>query len=95
MPFGPQRTGKHSIYVYQNCFKKKFKHKSGIYFFRFFSTYVRSRSTGAIFAFGLNNYFQLGVKEKDQTIFTPKLTSFENVKAITGKFLFVVNMFLD
>lgn len=33
----------------------------------------------------MNNYSQLGVnKKKSETVFTPHLTSFQNVKSITG-----------
>lgn len=40
---------------------------------------------GAIFGFGLNNYNQLGLTKKNSdTVFTPQLTTFENVKMITG-----------
>lgn len=40
---------------------------------------------GAIFGFGLNNYNQLGLtKTNSETVFAPQLTTFENVKMITG-----------
>lgn len=40
---------------------------------------------GAIFGFGLNNYNQLGLMKKNSdTVFTPQLTTFENVKMLTG-----------
>lgn len=41
---------------------------------------------GAVFGFGLNNYNQLGLvaKKNTETVFTPQLTTFENVKMITG-----------
>lgn len=41
--------------------------------------------SGAIFGFGLNNYNQLGLAKKNSdTVFTPQLTTFENVKMLTG-----------
>lgn len=49
------------------------------------STFVRKRSSGQIFAFGLNNYHQLGIKKKESdALFTPQLTPFTNVKSIVG-----------
>lgn len=49
------------------------------------STFVRSRLNGAIWAFGLNNYNQLGITKKNsETVFAPQLTPFKNVKHITG-----------
>lgn len=49
------------------------------------STFVRNRASGAVYGFGLNNYSQLGlVKKNSETVFTPQLTAFENVKVITG-----------
>lgn len=40
---------------------------------------------GAVFGFGLNNYNQLGLTKKNsETVFAPQLTTFENVKSITG-----------
>lgn len=46
----------------------------------------RNRSDGSVYAFGLNNYNQLGiVKKNSEAIFTPQKTPFENVKLITGK----------
>lgn len=40
---------------------------------------------GAVYGFGLNNYHQLGLtKKSSETIFSPQLTTFENVKSITG-----------
>lgn len=51
----------------------------------FSSTFVRNRVNGAIFGFGLNNYNQLGLAKKNSdTVFTPQLTTFENVKMVTG-----------
>lgn len=51
----------------------------------FCSTFVRNRVNGMIFGFGLNNYNQLGLTKKNSdTVFTPQLTTFENVKMITG-----------
>lgn len=51
----------------------------------FFSTFVRNRVNGAVFGFGLNNYNQLGLTKKNsETVFSPQLTTFENVKMITG-----------
>lgn len=50
------------------------------------STFVRNRANGSIYAFGLNNYSQLGMSKKSgDTVFSPQLTSFENVKSITGE----------
>lgn len=52
------------------------------------STFVRNRSNGSIYAFGLNNYSQLGINKKSgDTVFSPQLTSLENVKTITGKLI--------
>lgn len=49
------------------------------------STFVRKRSSTQIFAFGLNNYHQLGIKTKtSEALFTPQLTPFTNVKSIAG-----------
>lgn len=51
-----------------------------------YSTFIRNRSDGSVYAFGLNNYNQLGiVKKNSEAIFTPQKTPFENVKLITGK----------
>ncbi|XP_031638314.1 regulator of chromosome condensation-like [Contarinia nasturtii] len=50
-----------------------------------YCTFLRNRSNGAVFGFGLNNYNQLGLAKKNsETVFTPQLTTFENVKSITG-----------
>lgn len=60
--------------------------KSDDFTLNIFSTFIRNRSTGGIFGFGLNNYFQLGIRDKTvQTVFTPKITPFQNVKAIVGE----------
>lgn len=49
------------------------------------STFVRNRANGSIYAFGLNNYSQLGVSKKSgDTVFSPQLTFLENVKSISG-----------
>lgn len=62
--------------------KNKHSHSPFVYFF---STFVRNRANGAIFAFGLNNYNQLGLAKKgSETVFSPQLTTFENVQIITG-----------
>lgn len=49
-----------------------------------YRTFVRNRTNGAIYAFGLNNYNQLGIKGGEETIFRPQLTSFKNVETIRG-----------
>lgn len=50
-----------------------------------FSTFLRNRADRKIFGFGLNNYQQLGLAKKhSETVFTPQLTTFENVKMISG-----------
>lgn len=49
-----------------------------------YGTFVRNRANGAIFAFGLNNYNQLGIKDVKETIFVPKLTELKDVESITG-----------
>lgn len=47
---------------------------------------MRNRANASILAFGLNNYGQLGINKKHtETIFSPQLTSLENVKMITGE----------
>lgn len=51
-----------------------------------YSTFVRNRANGSVYAFGLNNYNQLGiVKKNSETVFAPQKTPFENVQLITGK----------
>lgn len=51
-----------------------------------YCTFVRNRSNGLVYGFGLNNYNQLGiVKKNSETVFSPQKTPFENVKLITGK----------
>lgn len=51
-----------------------------------YCTFVRVRSNGTVYGFGLNNYNQLGiVKKNSETVFAPQKTPFENVKLITGK----------
>lgn len=51
-----------------------------------YCTFVRNRTNGTIYAFGLNNYNQMGITTKDsETVFVPKKVPFENVKQITGK----------
>lgn len=54
-------------------------------FYLHISTFVRNRSSGDIFAFGLNNYHQLGIKKKGaEALFRPQLTPFTNVRSIVG-----------
>lgn len=60
-----------------------------------FRTFVRTRSNGAIFAFGLNNYNQLGIKDSKETIFVPKLTQLHNVETITGNIINPLFHFFD
>lgn len=84
MQFGPQRTGETERLICNSL------PKTELNFFRFpiffpLSTFVRKRATGQIFAFGLNNYHQLGITKKESdALFTPQLTPFENVKSING-----------
>lgn len=85
MQFGPQLIGmllrnSSSLQIVQ-CAIFLISHS----FLYCFSTFVRNRVNGAVFGFGLNNYNQLGLtKTSAETVFSPQLTTFENVKAITG-----------
>lgn len=53
-----------------------------------YCTYFKDRSTSRIFAFGLNNYCQLGIPNPSENVvkpvFVPELTSFTDVKTIDG-----------
>ncbi|XP_055610045.1 regulator of chromosome condensation isoform X2 [Uranotaenia lowii] len=53
-----------------------------------YCTFYKDHSTGRIFAFGLNNYCQLGIPNPSENVvkpvFVPELTSFTDVKSITG-----------
>ncbi|XP_058822347.1 regulator of chromosome condensation [Topomyia yanbarensis] len=53
-----------------------------------YCTFFKDRHTSKIFAFGLNNYCQLGIPNPSENIvkpvFVPELTSFTDVKSITG-----------
>ncbi|XP_031637504.1 regulator of chromosome condensation-like isoform X2 [Contarinia nasturtii] len=50
-----------------------------------YCTFIRTRSNQTVYGFGLNNYNQIGIVQKNsETIFAPKKTPFENVKEITG-----------
>lgn len=49
-----------------------------------YCTFVREMNTPNIYAFGLNNYNQLGLKQTSELIIAPTLTKFENVKSISG-----------
>lgn len=51
-----------------------------------YCTFIRNRTNGTVYGFGLNNYNQIGiVKKNSETIFVPQQTPFENVKFITGE----------
>jgi regulator of chromosome condensation len=50
-----------------------------------YCTFMRQHGTGKVFAFGLNNYNQLGIKRSNNEVESfPKLSSFKNVKKIDG-----------
>lgn len=53
-----------------------------------YCTYFKDRNTSKIFAFGLNNYCQLGIPNPSENVvkpvFVPELTSFTDVKTIDG-----------
>jgi regulator of chromosome condensation len=50
-----------------------------------FCTFLREKSTGAIYGFGLNNYNQLGVKKSGKEFeHFPIVSQFSNVKSIAG-----------
>lgn len=53
-----------------------------------YCTYFKDRNTAKIFAFGLNNYCQLGIPNPSENVvkpvFVPELTSFTDVKTVTG-----------
>lgn len=53
-----------------------------------YCTYFKDRNTAKIFAFGLNNYCQLGIPNPSENVvkpvFVPELTSFTDVKTIDG-----------
>jgi len=51
-----------------------------------YCTFVRVLNAGAasIYAFGLNNYWQLGLPKTDAPLFAPRPTNFSNVKSIVG-----------
>lgn len=53
-----------------------------------YCTFFKDRNTAKIFAFGLNNYCQLGIANPSENIvkpvFVPELTSFTDVNSITG-----------
>lgn len=53
-----------------------------------YCTYFKDRNTSKIFAFGLNNYCQLGIPNPSENVvkpvFVPELTSFTDVRTIDG-----------
>lgn len=53
-----------------------------------YCTFFKDRNTAKVFAFGLNNYCQLGIPNPSEDVvkpvFVPELTSFTEVKSITG-----------
>lgn len=53
-----------------------------------YCTFFRDRNTAKIYAFGLNNYCQLGIPNPSENVvkpvFVPELTSFTDVKSIAG-----------
>lgn len=53
-----------------------------------YCTFFRDRNTAKIYAFGLNNYCQLGIPNPSENVvkpvFVPEQTSFTDVKAIAG-----------
>lgn len=85
---GESRRGKTELLKPDTIKSTKFKFIDAIWATTY-CTFFRNRLNGAIFGVGLNNYHQLGVKKGgNDTIFSPVLTAFENVKTITGKFVF-------
>lgn len=82
---GESRRGKTQLLEPSVIKSRKFAYVDAIWATTY-CTFLRNRLTGAIFGFGLNNYHQLGaVKSDADAIFAPMLTSFENVKNITGE----------
>ncbi|XP_055641680.1 regulator of chromosome condensation [Toxorhynchites rutilus septentrionalis] len=53
-----------------------------------YCTFFKDRNTAKIFAFGLNNYCQLGIPNPSENVvkpvFVPELTSFTDIKCVTG-----------
>ncbi|XP_063708590.1 regulator of chromosome condensation [Culicoides brevitarsis] len=49
-----------------------------------YCTFLREKDTNKIYAFGLNNYNQLGLKKTSEPSFTPKVNSFNDVHKIAG-----------
>lgn len=87
MPFGQQLIGNIFVKLLLITLNEYYIPNLFIFLFKFqsFSTFVRNRVNGVVFGFGLNNYNQLGLAKKNtETVFAPQLTTFENVKMITG-----------
>lgn len=80
---GETRRGKTQLLQPGVVVTKKFAFADAIWASTY-CTFVRNRANGAIFGFGLNNYRQMAILDKGETVFTPKLTPFLDVKSITG-----------
>lgn len=50
-----------------------------------YCTFFREQNSSDIYAFGLNNYNQLGLDKTTEPLFVPRITQFKGVQSITGK----------
>jgi len=84
---GESRRGKTSMLQPGLITTKKANFKVEAIWATTYGTFLKEHNTPNIYAFGLNNYHQLGLakKSEDTLIHNPCLTVFENIKKITGK----------
>lgn len=82
---GESRRGKIDLLRPGHVNVKKAKHIDAIWATTY-CTYIRKLNSNEIYAFGLNNYHQLGLKKSNnqEAIINPIITNFENIETIAG-----------
>lgn len=85
---GESRRGNQSMLQPGKITKRSGEFRASIIWATPFCTFLMESNSGQVYGFGLNNYHQLGLKSlqkgDNNTIFQPKLTTFDNVKYIAG-----------
>lgn len=81
---GESRRGKTQLLQAEHVQVKNGKVLADAIWATTYSTFLRDKSTGKIYGFGLNNYSQLNIGKKAETMFVARETKFNNVKELAG-----------
>lgn len=81
---GESRRGKTQLLQAEHVSVKSGKVLADAIWATTYCTFLRDKTTGKIYGFGLNNYSQLNIGKKSDTMFVARETKFNNVKELAG-----------